>query len=144
MTSLEFDVLLLAAVDLRRLHALQEIDRLLDARMQVGEGFFRIRKTRIVDAAETCCARLGRIARPLDLTRKRQHIRRETRVDEGSAACVRLALFQDRGKVVERADEVGNGSLVHGNRHEGLASFGWGMKFLPNYMRLSGETVEGA
>ena len=125
LARLELDRALLAAVNLLRLNTLQEIDRLLDARLQFGEGFFRIGKARIVDAAETCGTRLDGIARPLHLARERQHIGRETRVDEGSAVFVRLALFQDRGKIAERADKDGNGSPVHGNRHGNLVSFGW-------------------
>ena len=50
---LEFDLPLLATVDLRGRNTLQEIDRLLDPRLQFGEGFFGIGKARIVDAAET-------------------------------------------------------------------------------------------
>ena len=104
---LEFDRLGLAAVDLRRLHALQEGDGLVDARLQVGEGFFLVGKARRRDAGKPRGAAFRGVARALHLAGERVHVGRQPRLDQRRAAGMRLALAQNGGEIFSPRTRTG-------------------------------------
>src|SRR5262245_14750021 len=124
---LEDDLLLLAAVQLRGLHGGHEVQRLLDARLQLLEGLLGVLVLRDLHAREARDRALGRVAGDLHLAREREHVRVEPpagqhqRVDLAGLA-VRLRLGEDRGEVLQHAGEARRARLRHRNRHRGSLS----------------------
>src|SRR5258706_9155530 len=121
-TQLDGQVLLLAAVDLRRLERLDEGHRLRDARLELGGRLLGILVLRHLDARQPRHRALRRVAGDLHLAREREHVRIEPasgqhqRVDFFCFG-VRLHLVENAGKVVQGVDEARRARLVHRNCH---------------------------
>src|SRR5262249_55980967 len=125
LAELEVDRLLLAAVDLRRLEGLDEVERLRDPRLQLDKGFLRVLVLRHLDAGEARDRALGGIARDLHLALHGKHVRVEAEIGEHDGLDlprlgVRLRLVENRGKVLEDVGEARDAYLVHGNGHDVL------------------------
>src|SRR6266404_4098420 len=78
----DLDRLVLAAVDLRGLQALEEIDRLGDAILELRNGRLGVGETRYVRAGEPAAGVEGVIGRRAHLPHQRKHVGREPRVEQ--------------------------------------------------------------
>ena len=122
---LEVDVLLLAAVDLRGLDGLNEIERLRDSRLELGEGLFGILVLGHFHPGQTRHRTLGGIAGDLHLALHRKHVRKEAAVGQHGRLDlvrlgVRLRLVEDGREVLECVDKARSARLVHGDVHGDL------------------------
>ena len=113
---------LLAAVDLRGLEALHEIDGLGDARLQFRKRRLGVCEARHFDSGEARNAPLRRVGRNLDLPRQGEHVGREARIDEDGGIDLlglgmRGALGEDGGEILQPAQEHGDRGLVHRECH---------------------------
>jgi hypothetical protein len=115
---------LLHAIQALRVHLLEHLDRLRDARLQLGEGRLVVLHGHGLGLGDAHDEALGGVADALDLVGQRGHVGHEARLEERGfvAGDVRAAFLEEGGEGFEGVDEGGDGDLVEAERHfEGVA-----------------------
>ena len=100
------DVAVFGAVDVLGLEALDELDRLGDARLEIGEGLLLVGVARHLGAGEPRRGSLGEIGYDLHLAGKGKHVGREPPVEHHLGSDLMLGgegfrLVQDGGEVLQ-------------------------------------------
>src|SRR5271166_737977 len=119
---LDGDVLVLGAVDLRRLKGFAVVDRLGEARLELGKACFRVGHVRHLGAGKRATTSGGVSARLLHLARIWIHVGKEPHVEKKVG--VELLCLNMRYRLVDtlrlggqKLHEDRHRHLVHGNRH---------------------------
>jgi hypothetical protein len=127
---LDGDVLVLGAVDLRRLEGFAVVDRLGEARLELGKACFRVGHIRHVGAGERATTPGSVSARLLHLSHVRIHVGKEPHVEkkvrvELLRLDMRYRFVDTLGLGGQKLHEDRHRHLVHGNGH-GMRSSPWG------------------
>src|SRR6266511_839610 len=125
----DLDLLVLAAVDLRRLEALEEVDGLGDAILELGNARFRVGEARHLGAGKPPAGVDRMIGRRAHLAHQRKHVGRKARVEKHRRVdLLRLGVgrrfVEHRGQAGQELDEDRNRSFVHGDGH-GASDDAW-------------------
>src|SRR6266851_1966059 len=118
----ELDLLLLAAVDVAWLEALEKLDGLADTLLELGNGRLGIGEGRQLRAGEPAAAVDGMVGRRPHLANEGKHVGSKPHVEEHRRFDllrfrIGRRLVQRRGEAGEELNEDGNGSFVHGDGH---------------------------
>src|SRR5215208_3483213 len=112
----ERELTLACGIDLLRVERLQMRNRLGNALLELVDGGLGVFVTRRLDAGEPRGAVLGELSRDLHLTRQREHVGREARIEQHRSVDLlgsreNSSLIENSGESIEANLQSGEGGL---------------------------------